>query len=143
MGKQCSHTVAKANKVLGLIRRNFTHRSKETIIPLRKSLVRPHVKYCYPIWNPHYIKDIKLVDGVQRRSTKLVWGMGNLHYEERLKKRGLMRLDRRRVRSDLLETSNIINGHYDLTYDSAFLNLMMLEEEDIAKGYSREKADWI
>jgi len=54
-----------------------------------------------------------------------------------------MRLDRRRVRSDLLETSKIINGHYDLTYDSAFLNLMMLEEEDIAKGYSREKADWI
>jgi len=35
---------------------------------------------CYP----HYIKDIKLVKGVQCRSAKLVWGMENLRYEERL-----------------------------------------------------------
>jgi len=33
----------------------------------------------------------------------------------------------------------IINGYYDLTVDT-FLNLMMLEEEDIAKSYSREEA---
>ena len=51
-----------------------------------------------------------------------------------------MRLDRRRVRSELLETLKIINGYYDLTFDT-FLNLMMLEEEDIAKSYSREEAD--
>jgi len=55
---------------------------------------------------------------VQRRAAKLVWGMDNLHYEERLKKLGLMRLDRRRVRRDLLDTFKIINGYYDLTYDT-------------------------
>ena len=45
-----------------------------------------------------YIKDIKLVEGVQRRATKIVWGMiENLDYEERLNTLGLMRLDRRRV----------------------------------------------
>jgi len=37
-----------------------------------------------------------------------------IHYEERLKKLGLMRLDGRRVRSDLLEAFKIINGHYDI-----------------------------
>jgi len=46
-----------------------------------------------------------------------------------------MRLDRRRVKSDLLETFKIINGYYDFTVDT-FLNLMMLEEEDIAISYS-------
>jgi len=30
------------------------------------------------------MKYIKLVEGVQRLATKLVWGMQNLHYEERL-----------------------------------------------------------
>ena len=35
-----------------------------------------------------------------------------------------------------------INGYYDLTVDT-FLNLMMLEEEDIAKSYSSVEADWI
>ena len=68
--------------------------------------------------------------------------MENLHYKERLKKLGLKRLDRRRVRSDLLETFKIINMYYDLTVGT-FLNLIMLEEEDIAKSYSREEADWI
>ena len=140
--QQCSQTVAKANKVLGLIKRNFIDRSKEAIIPLFKSLVRPHLEYCCQIWNPHYIKDIKLVEGVQRRATKIVWGMENLDYEERLNRLGLMRLDRSRVRSDLLETFKIINEYYDLTVDT-FFNLMMLEEENIAKIYSREEADWI
>ena len=41
-------------------------------------------------------------------------------------------MDRRRVRSDLLETFKIINMYYDLTVGT-FLNLIMLEEEDIAK----------
>jgi len=55
-----------------------------------------------------------LVEGVQRRATKLVWGMENLHYGERFKKLGLMRLDRRRVRSDLLATFKIIKGQFSL-----------------------------
>ena len=76
------------------------------------------MKYCCSIWNPHYIKDTKLVEGVQCRATKLVWGMENLHYKERLKMVRLMRLDRRRVRSDLLETFKIISGYYDLTFDT-------------------------
>jgi len=59
--KQCSQAVAKASKVLGLIKRNFADRSKETIILLYKCLVKPHLEYCCPIWNPHYIKNIKLV----------------------------------------------------------------------------------
>jgi len=61
-----------------------------------------------------------LVEGVQRRASKIVWGMENLDYEERLNRLGLMRLDRRRVRSDLLETFKIINEYYNLTADTFF-----------------------
>ena len=60
------------------------------------------------------------MEGVQRGATKLVWGMKNLHYEERLKRLGLMRLDGRRVRSDLLEAFKIINRHYDISFDTFF-----------------------
>jgi len=38
--KQCSETVKKANRMLGMIKRNFIDISKGTIIPLYKSLVR-------------------------------------------------------------------------------------------------------
>jgi len=41
----------------------------------------------------------------------LVLDLENLDYEEKLNRLGLMRLDRRRVRSDLLETFKIINGY--------------------------------
>ena len=39
--KQSKKAVKKANRMLGVIKRSFTDRSKETIIPLYKSLVRP------------------------------------------------------------------------------------------------------
>jgi len=38
--KQCTEAVNKANRMLGMIKCNFIHRSKETIILLYKSLVR-------------------------------------------------------------------------------------------------------
>jgi len=44
--------------MLGMIKCNFIDRSKETIILLFKSLVRPHLEYCCQIWSPYY-KDIK------------------------------------------------------------------------------------
>ena len=43
--KQCSAAESKANKILGMIKRSFSDRSKETVIPLYKSLVRPHLEY--------------------------------------------------------------------------------------------------
>ena len=44
--KQCSEAVRKANRMLEMIKRNFIDSSKETIIPLYKSLVRPYIEYC-------------------------------------------------------------------------------------------------
>jgi len=63
-----------------MIKRNFTHRTKETILPLYKSLVRPHLDYCSQIWSPHYVKD----GALQRRATKLVESVKDLHCDERL-----------------------------------------------------------
>jgi len=54
------------------------------------------------------IKDIKLVEGVQRCATKLVEGIRNWSYDERLQYLGLTRLDTRRVRSDLIEMNQFI-----------------------------------
>ena len=63
--KQCSEAVKKANRILGMIKRYFTDRSQSTLIPLYKSLDRPHLEYCCSVWNPHFRKYIELVKGVQ------------------------------------------------------------------------------
>jgi len=48
---------------------------------------------------------------------KLVWGMENLHYEDRTKQLALMRLDGRRVRSDLLVIEVTVIEYYDTTVE--------------------------
>jgi len=88
-----------------MLKRNSVDRSKETILALYKSMVRPYLEHCIPVWNPYLVKDIKLVKSVQRRATKMVQGIQHLNYDDRLNYLGLMRLDKRRVRSDLIETS--------------------------------------
>jgi len=44
-------------------------------------LTRPHLEYCIEVWNTHLAKDIKLIEGAQRRATKLVNGIENWKYD--------------------------------------------------------------
>jgi len=118
--KQCTAAVKQANKILGMIKRNFVDRSKETILALYKSLVRPYLEYCISVWNPYLVKDIKLVEGVQRRATKMVQGIQHLNYDDRLNYLDLMRLEKRRVRSDLIETFKFMKGMCDIEKEIFF-----------------------
>ena len=108
--RQCIEAVKKANKMLGLIKRNFQDKSKDTVMPLYKSLVRPHLEYCCQVLSLYLSKDINLIEGVQRRATKLVKDIKHLSYDERLENLGLFRLTTRRAGSDLIQTFKIING---------------------------------
>jgi len=70
--RQCIKAVKKANKMLGLIKRNFQDKSKDTVMPLYISLVRPHLEYFCQVWSPYLSKVINRLQGVQRRATKLI-----------------------------------------------------------------------
>jgi len=58
---------------------------------------------------------LELIEGVQRRTRKLVRGMEHLSYDSRLTKLGLMRLSSRRIRSDLVETFKITSDMHGKT----------------------------
>jgi len=62
------------------------------------------------IQNPHFRKYIELIEGVQRRATKLVKDVEHLHYNDRLEHLRLMCLHTRSIRSDLIDTCKIMNG---------------------------------
>ena len=44
VSEQCGIAAAKANQILGLITRNIVYKVKELIIPLYKTIVRPHLE---------------------------------------------------------------------------------------------------
>ena len=70
---------------------------------LYKVLVRPHLEYANQIWTPHLIKNITAVENVQRRATKMIPGLRDLEYEQRLFKLRLPTLAYRRLRGDMIE----------------------------------------
>ena len=70
--KHINSKIDTANKILGIIRRSFMYLSAEIFIPLYKAMVRSHFDYAMVIWNPHTVKYIESIEGVQRRATKMV-----------------------------------------------------------------------
>ena len=78
--KQCSKASNEANKRLGMINRNFKCKAKKVILPLYKSIVRPHLDYCMQAWRLHYRKDIDKLEKVQRRATRMVEGLEGYNY---------------------------------------------------------------
>ena len=61
-------------------------------------------------WSPHYQKEVKALERVQRRFTRMLPGLTGVGYEERLSKLGLFSLERWRLRGDLIEVYKMMRG---------------------------------
>jgi len=118
VSQQCCKAANKGNSVLGGINRAFTLKSKSIILPLCKSLVRLHLDYAIPAWCPHYQKDIAVLEQVQRRATKMVNGLQNITYEQRLQVLGLTMFKTRMIRADLIQ--KILNNIDHVNKDKFF-----------------------
>ena len=111
------NSIAKANKMIAWVARNLVCRSRDVMLLVYKSLIRPHIEYCVQIWSPvprygNWATIIEL-ENVQRKFTRLIDGVGLLPYGERLAKLKLTTLAERRLRADLIETYKIISGSVD------------------------------
>ena len=130
--RHIKNIVAKANRTLGMIRISFTCMDKNMFLDLYKGLVRPLLEYCVQAWSPYKKKYIELIEGVQRRATRLVpelrrWFYDKklklwrrMTYEERLVELKLTKLVDRRIRGDMIETYKIITGKEDVRANKFF-----------------------
>ena len=63
--KQTEKSCKMVNRVLEFIARNFRYKNKELILPLFKSLVRPHLEHAVQFWSPYLRRDIDKIEKIQ------------------------------------------------------------------------------
>ena len=118
--KQVISASQRAMTVLRSVKRAFVRFDIETFSIIYTTYIRPHLEYCIQAWAPYYAKDILLLEKVQRRATKLVWGLKDLSYEERLERLKLFSLEERRLRGDLIQTFKLLTGKENVDYEILF-----------------------
>jgi len=65
--QQCALAVQNDNYILGCIKSSVANRSREAILPLCSTLMKPHLDSCIQVWSPQQRKDMELLEWVQRR----------------------------------------------------------------------------
>ncbi|KAJ3665267.1 hypothetical protein Zmor_000770 [Zophobas morio] len=87
-----------------LLRRTFKNPYHDTVAKLHKTYVRPILEYSNLVWYPILVRDSDLLEGVQRRMTRLPYGILRPSYEQRLVIMKCPALGQRRTRGDAIAT---------------------------------------
>ena len=88
------------------------------------AFAQPHLEFGNVVWSPRLEKDKKLVEGIQRRATKIIHGLKDLMYEQRLEKMKVPCMCYRRLRGGLIEVFKYTHNIYKLSD-----NLLKLESK--------------
>ena len=66
---QCLKSAATARKVIGMMRRTFRNLDVSDFRLIYKTYIRPHLEFCIQAWSPHFVKDIQVLENVQKAAT--------------------------------------------------------------------------
>ena len=99
-----------------------------------KTLVRPHLEYATPVWDPHLLKDINSVENVQKYGLKMCLKRWDLGYQELLHLTQIPTLESRRIYLKLCTPFKIIHGLFPFTPD-------VFQPDDVSSVFSESLRD--
>lgn len=108
MSQQYAVAAWKANGILCCINRVVVSRKREGILSLCSDLVSPHLDYIRA-WGPQHKKDVGFLERVQRRARKMLRGLEQLSYKDRLRGLGFFSLEKKRI---LIVAYQYLKGPY-------------------------------
>ena len=96
--------------------------------------------FCSCLHGPCYMGDLKAVEGVQRRATKLVQHLYDESYEDRLRVLELPSMEYRRKRGDMIQCYKIMNGLVRMTVTDLFTPIQSTGTRGHEQRILRQKA---
>ncbi len=108
--RQYAPVAKNANSIMRAIKASFIDITPALFHKLYGALIRPHVEYSFQAWRPWLKKDVKLLEDVQWRSTKLVRCLKDSEYEEQVQSLKLDSLSCRINKGDIILVYKILHG---------------------------------
>ena len=99
----------RTGSMMGELLRSTICRSKEFMMTLYITHIRPTIDYCSSVWNVGYLGDVRKLESLQRRWTREIEGMGGMEYPDRLAELGLFSMYGRLLRRDLINVWRCFN----------------------------------
>jgi hypothetical protein len=124
----------KAFGVLRMIQRSFPRIARHDFQVLYGTYIRPCLEYANQVVASGLVKDANILERVQRKATKIVRGLHDLPYEQRLQILDLFPLETRRIRGDLIFTFSLFkNGSA-----SELFQLILPQSNMIFRGHQKK-----
>ena len=124
---------SKAARKLGLINKLFKFKSKDNILRLFCSLVRPYLEYSSIVWSPYTIRNIRKIEKLQKKMCRMIPSISNMSYSVQLSSLGLLSLQSRRTYIQLTFLYKLYNGLLRADFDSFFSRCLRAA----ARGHDR------
>ena len=110
----------KAGGLMGELLRSTVCRTKEFMVTIFVSNIRPLIDYCSCLWNVGYLEDIHRLESLLRRWTREIEGLAGLDYVTRLKTIGLYSIQGRLLRADIIKIWKSFNANVDVGISDMF-----------------------